>query len=77
MESLSRGASGLDGRLRAGRHRDKGPGKDLVSRPSELRWSERTLRKAQGRMKGGVPLLFLCTSKESESPKKGEIKTFR
>lgn len=72
MESLRRGASGLDGRLRR-----EGPGMGLVRRPLERRWSERTLRKAQGRMKGGFFAYCLCTSKESESPKKGEIKTFR
>ena len=68
-ESLCRGASGPDGRLRAGRHRDKGPGMDLVRRPSEQRWSERTLRKAQGRMKGGVSLLtFFAQAKKVSRP---------
>ncbi len=46
--------------------RRKGPGKDLVCWPLERRWRKRTLRKAQGRMKGGVFANFLCTSKATK-----------
>ena len=62
-ESLWRGASGPDGRLR-----HKGPWKDLVCRPSERRWRERTRSEAQGRMEGQALLLTFAATGKSESP---------
>ena len=44
---MCRGTSGPDGR-----ERRKGPGTDLVRRPSERRWNERTRSAAEGRMLG-------------------------
>ncbi len=57
----------------------KGPRMALVSRPLERRWSERTLRAAQGRMQGRVffCLLFFAPggdprAKKSEAPCKAQ-----
>ena len=52
----------------------KRPWMALVSRPLERRWSERTLRAAQGRMQGRAffCLLFFARAKKSEAPCKAQ-----
>src|SRR5690606_34576597 len=44
----------------------------LVRRPSERRWSERTLRAAQGRMQGQAFLVTLFSTEKSDSPSRAK-----
>src|SRR5690606_39949001 len=50
----------------------KGPRMALVRRPSERRWSERTLRAAQGRMQGQAFLVTFFATEKSDSPSRAK-----
>src|SRR5690606_21083119 len=50
----------------------KGPWTALVSRPLEQRWSERTLREAQGRMQGQDFLVPFGATAKRNSPSRAK-----